>query len=295
MTLTPARALALAIEPFAGQVYFAPECHEGYAALGFGPSPGKSGEVAMPDGAAYFCSRGSVMGQVPGEVIAAAFAVFNPAVVVPAVAHGWTLADAATLCAARTDGAARQLRRILGADPDGVGRAVELLRRATEDLPSAGKPLFAGLVAQGLPGEALADAWRLADELREYRGDVHVNVWTTAGFDAVEIGLLTELYWGLPLRSYIRSRAWTEPDLAAAEERLQSRGLIRDGAFTDAGRAAREAIEVATDEGCAPIVAALGDDLDELTGLVGDWSRRVQSAGGYPAAGPQDLAALASR
>ncbi|OBG45558.1 hypothetical protein A5672_08750 [Mycobacterium alsense] len=295
MTLTPARALALAIEPLAGQVYFAPECHDGYAALGFGPSPGKSGEVAMPDGPAYFCSRGSVMGQVSGEVVAAAFAVFNPAVVVPAVAHGWTLTDAATICAARTDGAVRQLRRILGVDPDGLGRAVELLRRATEDLPSAGKPLFAGLVAQGLPGDALADAWRLADELREYRGDVHVNVWTTAGFDAVEIGLLTELYWGMPLRSYIRTRAWTEPDFAAAEERLQSRGLVRDGAFTDAGRVAREAIEVATDEGCAPIIAALGDDLDELIGLVGEWSRRVQSAGGYPAAGPQDLAAAASR
>jgi hypothetical protein len=181
------------------------------------------------------------------------------------------------------------------AGPDGLGRALEVLRRATEQLPLAGKPLFAGLVAQGLPGEALADAWRLADELREYRGDVHVNVWTTAGFDAVEIGLLTELYWGLPLRSYIRTRAWTEPEFAGAEERLQSRGLVRDGAFTDAGRAAREAIEVATDEGCAPIVAALGDDLDELISLVGGWSRQLQSAGGYPAAGPQDLAALANR
>lgn len=295
MTLTPARALALAIEPFAGQVYFAPECHERYVALGFGPSRGKSGEVAMPDGPAYFCSRGSVMGQVPGEVIAAAFAVFNPAVVVPAVAHGWTLTDAATLCAARTDGAVRQLRRVLGDHPGGLDRALELLRRATGRLPLEGKPLFAGLVAQGLPGEALADAWRLADELREYRGDVHINVWATAGFDAVEIGLLTELYWGLPLRSYLRTRAWTETDFAAAEERLQSRGLVRDGAFTDAGRAAREAIEVATDEGCAPIIAALGDDLDELIALVGEWSRQLQSAGGYPAAGPQDLAALANR
>jgi hypothetical protein len=295
MTVAPARTLAIAIEPFAGQVYFSPECHSGYEALGFRPSPGKAGEVAMPDGPAYFCSRGSVMGEVPGEVVAAAFAVFNPAVVVPAVTKGWTLTDAQTICAARTDGAVRQLRRVLGVELDGLGRALELLRRATGDLPLAGKPLFAGLVAQGLPGEPLADAWRLADELREYRGDVHVNVWTTAGFDAVEIGLITELYWGLPLRSYIRTRAWTDEDLAAAEERLESRGLIRDGAFTDAGRAARESIEVATDEGCAPITAALGDDLGELAGIIGGWSRQIQSAGGYPAAGPQDLAALANR
>ncbi|MGH3969300.1 MAG: SCO6745 family protein, partial [Mycobacterium sp.] len=258
-------------------------------------SPRKTGEVAMPDAPAYFCSRGSLMGQVPGEMIAAAFAVFNPAVVVPAVAHGWTLTDARTLCAARTDGAVGQLRRVLGTSPEGVDRALDLLRRATEQLPLAGKPLFAGVVAQGLPGESLADAWRLADELREYRGDVHVNVWTTAGFDAVEIGLITELYWGLPLRSYVRTRAWGDEDLAAAEQRLESRGLVRNGAFTDAGRATREAIEVATDEGCAPIVAALGNDFDELVRLIGEWSRQVQSAGGYPAAGPQDLAAVANR
>ena len=56
----------------------------------------------MPDGPTYFCSRGSVMGQVPGELIAAAFAVFNPEAVVPSVAHGWTLTDAATICDART-------------------------------------------------------------------------------------------------------------------------------------------------------------------------------------------------
>src|SRR3546814_13920354 len=88
---------------------------------------------------------------------------------------------------------------------------------------------------------------------REYRGDVHSNVWTAAGFDATEIGLLTELYWGLPMRTYVRSRAWSDAELDAAEERLASRGLVADGAFTDAGRAAREEVEVATDAACEPI------------------------------------------
>lgn len=295
MSNDPSRALATAVEAFAAQVYFAPECHSAYAALGFGSSPASNDGVEMPDGPAYFCSRGSVLGQVPGEVIAATFAVFNPAVVVPAVSYGWTLTDATTICAARTDGAVGQLRRILGDSPDGLDRAVELLRRATERLSVAGKPLFAGLVAQGLSGEPLTDAWRLADRLREYRGDVHIAAWTAAGFDGVEIGLITELYWGLPLRSYIRTRAWSDDDLAAGEDRLAGRGLIRDGALTEAGRTAREAVEVATDGGCAPIIAGLGDDLDELVGLIGGWSQQVQAASGYPAAGPQDLAAAANR
>ena len=35
-----ARALGGALEPVIGQVYFSPECHANYVALGFQPSPG---------------------------------------------------------------------------------------------------------------------------------------------------------------------------------------------------------------------------------------------------------------
>ena len=34
--------------------------------------------------------------------------------------------------------------------------------------------------------------------------------WTAAGLDAVKIGLLTELFWGMASRSYIRTRAWSD-------------------------------------------------------------------------------------
>lgn len=285
-----ARALAGALEPVAGQVYFSPECHEGYAALGFAGSPGRFGDVAAPDGAAYFCSRGSVMGQVPGEVIAAAFAVFNPAVVVPLVAQGWTLTDAATICDARTAGATGQLRRILGAEPDGLARANELLARAVDPLRPEGRPLYGGQASLGLPGDPLADAWRRTDMLREYRGDSHISAWTAAGLDAAEIGLLTELYWGLRMRTYIRTRAWSDADLDAAEARLVERGLVADGAFTATGRAEREAVEITTDRQCRPIVEALDDDLDELVAILGLWGSAIREAHGYPASGPHDLA-----
>jgi hypothetical protein len=131
------------IEPIAGQVYFSPECHQAYVALGFSASPAKTfNDVQVPDGAAYFTSRGSLMGQVPGEVVAAAFAVFNPEIVVPLVTFGWGLTDAATICAARTDGAVAQLARILGHEPEGVHRAGALLARATEPLRPEGRPLY---------------------------------------------------------------------------------------------------------------------------------------------------------
>ncbi len=288
-----ARELAAALEPFVGQVYFSPECHRAYQALGFGASPVEVAGVAMPDGPAYFCSRGSLLGQVPGQVVAAAFAVFDPAVVEPCVALGWGLTDATTIEAARTDGATAQLRRVLGDRPEGLDRATTLLRRATEPLRPEGRPLFAGVLAQGLPGEPLADAWRLADRLREYRGDSHTAAWTSAGFDACEIGLLTELYWGLPTRTYVRTRAWSDADLDAAEARLEERGLLRGGALTDRGRAEREAVEVATDDACAPALEAVADDLDELVGTLRSWSSAVTAAHGYPSSGPHDLARIA--
>ena len=292
--MQPARALAAALEPVTGQVYFSPECHAGYAALGFAGSSAEVDGVAMPDGPAYFTSRGSVMGQVPGELVAAAFAVFNPAAVIPSVTHGWTLTDAATICAARDAGAIAQLQRILGDEPAGLARAHELLARATAPLRPEGRPLYAGLRSLATPGTTLGAVWRMGDMLREYRGDSHTASWISAGFDATEIGLLSELYWGLPMRSYSRTRAWTEADFDAAHDRLRSRGLVDDTALTPAGRAERERVEVHTDAQMDPVLAAQGDDVDELIGILLPWGEAIRTAKGYPASGPHDLADLAS-
>jgi hypothetical protein len=131
--------------------------------------------------------------------------------------------------------------------------------------------------------------------LREYRGDSHTAAWIGAGLDATEIGLLSELYWGLPMRSYSRTRAWTDAQFDAAHERLQSRGLVDDVGFTAAGRALREEVEVSTDRQMESMVAALGDDLQELVDILLPWGAAVRDAKGYPASGPHDLADLAAR
>jgi len=281
----------MALEPVAGQVYFSPECHAAYAVLGFSPSPGTlGGGVQLPDGPAYFTSRGSVMGQVPGQVVAAAFAVFNPDAVVPSVELGWTKVDAATICAARTRGAVEQLVRVLGSEPEGLHRTTGLLADAVAPLRPEGKPLFAGLLSLGPPGDPMGDLWRLADMLREYRGDAHTAAWTSAGLDATEIGLLTELYWGLPMRSYIRTRAWSDRQLDEAEARLEARGLVTEGGLTEDGRALRESVEVATDAQCEVMVDALGDRFDDLIEVLKPWGRALREAGGYPPQGPHDLA-----
>jgi hypothetical protein len=290
-----ARRLAAVVEPFAGQVYFSPECHAGYAGLGFSPSPRQRNGVALPDGPAYFCSRGSVLGQVPGQLVASAFAVFSPAAVVPAVTFGWSITDAATIERARTEGAIAQLTRILGPEPAGVERVRDVLGRASGSQPVAGKPLYAGVLAQEVPSSPIGAAWRFADRLREYRGDAHTAAWTSAGFDAVEIGLLTELYWGLPLKTYIRSRGWSEAELDDGVRRLEYRGLLRDGSFTELGREQREAVELNTDRQCRPVIESLGDDFDEVISLLAPIGKAIRAQRGYPASGPHEMAGLSAR
>jgi hypothetical protein len=293
--MQPARQLGAVLEPIIGQVYFSPECHANYAALGFDPSSGNAGGVALPDGPAYFTSRGSVMGQVPGEVVAAAFAVFNPEVVVPCVTLGWSRTDATTICSARDSGAIAQLVRLLGAQPDGAARAREILQRAVDVCRPEGRPLFAGLRSQAMPDSDVGVVWRLGDMLREYRGDSHTAAWISAGCDATEIGLLSELYWGLPMRSYSRTRAWTDAQFDAAHERLQSRGWVDEVGFTTTGRDGREAIEQATDSQMTHVMAAIGDDFGELIDILTPWGATVRAGFGYLASGPHDLADQASR
>lgn len=291
------RQLAAALEPLAGQVYFSPECHANYQALGFKGSRGVQDGVAMPDRIAYFTSRGSVMGQVPAFVVAATFAVFNPDVVIPAVDAGWKLTDATSICNARDRGAIAQLERILGASPKGVDRAQELLQRAVDPLRVEGRALFAGLRSLAMPTTALGATWRLADMLREYRGDSHNAAWVSEGLDAVEMCLLTDAFSGLPMRTYSATRGWTAEQFDPATERLVAHGLLdaTGETYSDAGREIRSRIELNTDKQMRPAMNAIEEDVAELLEILTPWAQSVKNACGYPKMGPQDLAIAAAK
>lgn len=278
-----------------GQVYFAPEAHAAYEALGFGPSSGESRGVALPDGPAYFTSRGSLLGDVPGAVVAATFAVFSPDVVVACIDAGRSLTDVTTIREARDRGATGQLERLLGTAPDGLEFVEAALRRAAEAITVAGRPLAAGSASHAPPDHRLGAMFRAGDTLREFRGDSHTAAWIRCGLDATEIGLLTELFWGLPLRSYSRSRGWTADQFDEAEQRLVQRGLVQGGEFTSEGRALREQVEVDTDTQLDRVVESVGADLDRLVEVLESWSQVICDGNGYPAAGPHQLAERAQR
>ncbi len=213
-----------------------------------------------------------------------------------AIAHGWSLTDADTIREARDLGSLAHLTRHLSAVPDGLETVNELLARAVDAVQIEGRALTAGLMAMPEPDHPLGPLFRRGDILREFRGDSHTAAWVNAGLTAIEIGMLTELFWGMPLRSYSRSRAWTSEEFDAAEDGLRSRGLIGPtGAdetlgFTDEGRALREQIELDTDHQMRPVLTALGDDIETLIDTLRPWGAQVRAGGGYPSSGPHDIA-----
>ncbi|MEY2565862.1 MAG: hypothetical protein QOE35_391 [Actinomycetota bacterium] len=271
------RRLRDLVEPIAANVYFAEEAQEAYAELG----------LNYPQG--YFSSRGACLGQVPGEVIAAAFGVFYPPMVTQSVTDAWERTDAPTMLAARQRGATAALGRILGREPDGAKRATELLRRMADACTNAGRPLYSGLSSLGSPGDLIGDLWRAADRVREHRGDGHVCAWVSHGLSAIEVLLMTEAWWGLELNTYMRTRGWPADDVQTTLASLIDRGLLEDGKLTDSGTELRAAVEATTDLGESVVVDALSDEeFDELFALLEPWATAIVDSGGYPVS-PADL------
>lgn len=274
-----ARRLRDAFEPIAGAVYFLPECRERYVALGladFGP--------------AYFASRGGCIGggkgPVSGEMVVAAFGVFSPAMVIPAVEHAWSVTDAATLLSARERGTVEGLTRILGADPHGLTRATELLRAGADAATGEGRALFSGLRSLGWPGDPVGDLWRAADLVREHRGDSHIAAWISHGLGPVEAQILLELWWRRPVGPYTRTRGWTDEQIASTWTGLQEKGYVAgepaNGSFTAEGEALRASIEDATDRQELSIIEAIGEHADELLDLLRPWALEIIAAKAYP-------------
>jgi hypothetical protein len=267
---TTSRRLRDLVEPIAAGIYFAPEAHERYEALGLDFFRG------------YFCSRGACLGTAPWTVICAAFGVFKPEIVEQFVTEGWQKTTAEPMLDARLAGAEASLQRMLGDPDDGVERATEILYSLTDGLDVAGRALFGGLSALPRPTSPWGALWRAADLVRERRGDAHIAAWIPH-FDSCEISTITELAHGLPPRSFVYTRGWSVDDVDAAQARLEARGLLDGQATTDAGRKLRGDVERATDEAEHDVIDRLGDRADELFALLEPWSRAILDAKGYPA------------
>ena len=270
------------IEPLAASVYFAPQVHAAYEKLGFGPGFVAKSGLHYTDLPAYFTSRGACMGEVCGEVVAAAFGVFPEHVVVPSVDAGWKTASRDDILDARLRGQTEALRALFGEEPDGAAKATETLRRMADAGFAGGHHLFAGLRSLDWPDDPIGALFRSADLVREHRGDSHIAAWSAAGLDPIEVCLLSDAWLDQPMKRITRTRGWTDEEMDDALDRLRGRGLLDDDALTDSGRKLRDDIEWQTDLQERSLCEALGDDAEELFRILEPWATAIVGANLYP-------------
>jgi hypothetical protein len=182
-----------------------------------------------------------------------------------ALPDAWTLATPADVIAARATSAAEALRaRVPGVDE--VARDVHDVLAAVIDAGvDAGRPLFAANRALDVAEDPVARLWQQVTALREHRGDGHVAVLTSHGLDGCAAHVLTAAWRGVDEQLMRESRGWAHEDWFAAKDRLWLQGwLDDDGDLTDAGRAARVAIERRTDDLAIAPYGVLGERVDAL-------------------------------
>jgi len=266
---SPARRLRDAIEPIAMICYWSEPAYDAYAALGLDFLQG------------YVWSRGCVLGEPDGGVVAAAFGVFEPGLIVQLYDAARATAGLADIRAAREAGAVTALRTVLGA-PERVAEVTGALRRGVEAADTAGRSLFAGLAGLPWPTDELGRLWHACSMLRELRGDSHLAACVAAGLTGLEANILTELRVGWPLHSYTATRGWPPETMNLATASLSERGLIADDTLTGAGASLRADVEEATDRQLAPVRDAIGPALFDILPPLQEWSRQIVEHGWFP-------------
>jgi hypothetical protein len=228
------RAFWQAIEIIHDVVYFAPDTKQRYEAIGL-----KGYWMG------YFASRSAALGTPNPELVVALFHGFAPRMVHRALPDAWSMASRDDVLAARYELARDALAPGL-ADAD-VERLAKELTSIWTSLDFAGKGLAAAHASLPIPDDPVGRLWHAATVLREYRGDCHVAILTSAGLDGAAANTLAVADGRAPSNQR-EMRGWTEDEWADAYERLRRRAWTDEFAtITASGRAARAQLEDATD------------------------------------------------
>ena len=268
-----ARRLFDLTEPICLVNFFSDEPNQAMAALGFSN---------YWDG--YFAGRAAPLGVVPAEVVHAAFYNFADGEAARHIPGVWRTTTPEAAHAARQQGCVAALRRILGelVDTRGLGRAAELLAKASVSGPTEGRVMYAGLRALPVPVEPVSRLWHAANMLREHRGDGHIVALVSEGIGGTESHVLSALDMGIfPAESFGRIHHLPAARLAEVMDGLRERGLVDvAGRLTDTGRDTKRRIESMTDALAeAPYEALDPCELDELVTSLEPIAQRLRTTG----------------
>jgi hypothetical protein len=267
-----ARRMFDLVEPIGLLPYSAEEANEAMFALGF---------TNYWD--TYFAGRAAPLGAgVPAGVVHALFYNFGPGEVARHIPKVWSTTSPQAAIAARQQGCATALRRIVGdlVDTPEFTRAVELLTTAATSAALEGRPLYAALRALPLPPDPVARLFHAASLLREHRGDGHIAALMAEGIGGLEAHVLLAIDLGMPARTFGRIHHLPSGLLSDLLDTMTTRGLIEDEqTFTPAGRRVKDRVETLTDElAVAPYHALDTSQLDELMAALEPIAHKLTAA-----------------
>ena len=267
-----ARRLHRLVEPIHLVTYFSSEPTDALMALGL---------RNYWDG--YFAGRAAPLGRIPAEVVHAIFYNFADGEVARHIPRVWDIATPEEALAAREQGSAAALRRILDdlADAPGLARAADLATRVATRAPTEGRVMYAALRALPVPEEPVARLWHAATLLREHRGDGHIAALVAEGIGGTEAHVLHALSEGIPAAKFGRVHHLPAVRLAAVVEGMRGRRIIdASGWLSAAGREKKERIESLTDDLAAAAYSSLEPrELDQLIVDLDPISAALDAAG----------------
>lgn len=282
MDLNAVRDVSRAVSAAHLFIYLAPESAQEAAELG-----------VSDRGRAYLAFRSAAMGAVPWQVVLAAFYNFSPRAV-RAMAGVWDAAPPERWQAARFSAAGRAMRRVdVCLTGDHLAEARSLIDPVVAGADYAGKVLAAANASVELPPDPLVALWQQITVVREWRGDAHLVVLADNGLGPCDCLVLHTATGRLPTALARATRQWDDEEWSAATARLAARGWLDSNAMvTHVGSAARERIEVETDEHCAALWAPIGNvGARRFASLIAPITSAFTAAGTFRAVrGRQDLA-----
>lgn len=236
-----------------GWIYFDPAGPAAYAELG------------VPDGLGYYAaSRFAPLAGGGNDAIAATAYSISPAFLGMAMDLMREHTDAESVMAMR-DGLVRPgLDAVSPSIAEGLGRFAEPVWDVVDGLHNGARVLFAAHRdrAERHVDDPALSAWLGFNCLREWRGDTHWALVAAADLDGAEVGLIHNMMVDYDEAEWIaRSRGATDAEIAVGWARLEQKGFAHDRAFTDAARDFRNELERHTDEICAQMWEALGEEL----------------------------------
>ena len=290
-----ARSMWTLFEPIHAVTYFAPEARAAFEEAGL-----------RGFWRGYFAGRAAPLGPAGAAVVTASFFNFAPAFVARAIPAVWDLITPEDALRTRLAGAEAGLRGVLGGREAEAEVAADLLWQAIGELDFSGRVLAAanaalpvagggspggGSPGGGSPGggsagggsAAVARLWQAATLLREHRGDGHFAALAAADIDGCEAVAL-RCCMDLRREDIQPVRGWTDEQWDNALAGLADRGWVgADGQLTNAGQAAHDAVENATDWAAARPWARLGADATaELAGVLTPLAKACAVVVPYP-------------